>query len=390
MQNLISKKQIYLLFLLLSFVYIALLLGVIKIHYQELASIPNVHIYDAIKHYNWKYWLEEPDSVQTAFSTFLQFIDLHYLHSQGIVSIIINMGFILLLTILIAKIIQQLFPSTESQNRSIQNILIFSTVIILFSTLQDSSIIWMFNQQQFAAYFFPLLSYFLLLKYSITKNDRYFYALLLSAMMVMIVTPYYLSALIVLLLMGIAFKIAWLKNLFLFTLILLSFFFYYDDILNSTAILNLFSEGMSTNILLYILNYLGSVFAYVSFEPCLATSSVVGGLLIIGTFVYFSYLMLSKKATEPFYWVILAFLFFYILTAFSSLGTINNSHVILFKNQYITPSLISWSLIIILYVHYFNTQKVIQRRVITLFSTLIIVLFFYQVLTFQEFKKDIS
>ncbi len=390
MQNIISKKYVYLFFFLLALVYVALLLGMITIHYQELASISNVNIYDAMQHYNWKYWLEESDKVQTTFSTFLQFTDLHYLHSRGSIPIIVNIGFILFLAILIARMIQQLFPSAENQSKSIRDILIFSTVIILFSAIQDSSIVWMFNQQLFAAYFFPLLSYFLLVKYSITRDNRYFYALLLSAMMIIISTPYYLSALIVLLLMGFAFKIAWFKNLLIFVLISLSFFLYYDDISNNIAVMHMLNWEMATKLFLYIINYLGSVFVYVSFEPCLATSSVVGGLFVMGTFIFFSYLMLSQKVTEPCYWVILAFLFFYILTAFGSVESINDKHLILFKNQYITPSLITWSLIIILYIHHFNTQKVIQRRVMTLFLTLIAVLFFYQVFTYQEFKKDTS
>jgi hypothetical protein len=390
MKNIITKKYVYLFFFLLSLVYVALLLGMIVIHYQELTSIPNVNIYDAMQHYNWKYWIEESDSFKTTFSIFLQFLDIHYLHSRGIVPIIINISFISLLALLIATMIQKLFPSKRNHSKSIRNILIFATIIILFSALQDSTIIWMFNQQLFAAYFFPLLSYYLLVKYSITSDDRYFYALLLSGLMIIVSTPYYLSALIVLLLMGFAFKITWFKNLLISTLIFLSFFLYYDTMVNNIAVVHMLNGEMATKLFLYILNYLGSVFVYVSFEPCCATSSVIGGLFIVGTFIFFSSLVLRKKVTEPFYWVILAFLFFYILTAFASLEVVNNKHYLLFNNRYITPSLIAWSLIIILYIHHFNTQKAIQRRVMTLFLTLIASLFFYQVFTYQEFKKDTS
>ena len=390
MQNFTIKKFEYLLFSLLAFIYIALLLGIVEMHYHALISIYDTNIYDAILQYNWKYWFEESENYQTVFAIFLQFADMHYLHSRGIIPIVVNISFIFFLAALIAVITHNIFHSKENHNTSIQAVLIFSIIILLFSAIQDSSIVWMFNQQLFAAYFFPLLSYFLLVKFSITKNNRYFYTLLLSGMMIIISTPYYFSALIVLLLMGYIFKIGWLKNLLIAILILLSFFLYYNDISSSIAILSLFNWDMATKIFLYVLNYLGSLFVYVSFEPCIATSSIAGGIFIISTFIYFSYLVLTKKVTEKLYWVILAFLFFYILTAFGSLAEIHNSDIVIFKNRYMTPSLIAWSLILILYVHHFNTTQVTQRRILTVSLTLIVVLFFYQIFTYRHYKKDIS
>jgi len=390
MQNFILKKFEYILFFLLSFIYILLLFGMIKIHYHELASIPDVNIYEAMKQYNWKYWFEESDHYQTVFSEFLQFMDMHYLKSRGIIPIVVNISFIFLLTGLISIIIHTVFHAKENYNPLIPLVLVFSSIVLLFSAIQDSSIVWMFNQQLFAAYFFPLLSYYLLVKLSISRNNRYFYALLLSGMMIVISTPYYFSALIVLLLLGYVFKIGWFKNVLIFMLILLSFFLYADEVLNSTIILNLFNGGIVTKIPLYVLSYLGSLFVYVSFEPCIATSSVLGGIFIIGTFIYFSYLSLSKKLTEPMYWVILAFLFFYILTAFASLAEIDDSNIIIFKNQYMTPSLIGWSLILILYIHHFSTTQVAQRRVLTFSLTLISVLYFYQIFTYRQYKEEIS
>ncbi len=390
MQNFIFKKFEYIIFFLLSLIYILLLFGMIKIHYHELASITDVNIYDAMKQYNWKYWFEESDQYQTVFSEFLQFMDMHYLKSSDIIPIVVNISFIFLLAGLISVIIYTVFHAKENHNTLMPLVLVFSSIILLFSAIQDSSIVWMFNQQLFAAYFFPLLSYYLLVKFSITRNNRYFYALLLSAIMIVISTPYYFSALIILLLLGYVFKIGWFKNVLIFILILLSFFIYADEVLNSAIIWNLLNGDIVTKIPLYVLSYLGSLFVYVSFEPCIATSSVLGGIFIIGTFIYFSYLSVSKKVTEPMYWVILAFLFFYILTAFASLAEIDASNVIIFKNQYMTPSLIAWSLILILYIHHFSTTQVTQRRVLTFSLTLISVLYFYQIFTYRQYKEEIS
>lgn len=209
--------------------------------------------------------------------------------------------------------------------------------------------------------------------------------------MIIISTPYYFSALVVLFFIGYGFKIGWIKNLLILTLVLLSLLLYYDDMLNNAAtLLNLFNEDMTSKVFLYILNYLGSLFIYMSFEPCIATSSIIGGFFIVSTVIYFSYIMISKRSTEKLYWVILSFLFFYILTAFGSLSQTCNSDIVIFKNQYMTPSLIAWSLIFILYIHYFSTSKIIQRRILTLSLTLIVVLYFYQIITYQNYKQDVA
>ena len=341
--------------------------------------------------YNWKYWLETPTHLQTTFfSGCLQYIDIHYLHSRGIIAISINLIFILLFVILISVMIRKLFPAKENHNKYIQEILIFSTIIILFSAIQDSSTVWVFNQQLFTAYFFPLLSYYMLVEFSNNKNNRYLYILLLSATMIIIATPYDLSALIVLLVLGFALKIGWIKNLMIGVLLLLSFLLNYHEVINSISFVNQLNGETAANFLRYLFNYLGSVFVYVSFEPCCTTSSVIGGLFVLGSFMYFTYLVLSEKSIGSIYWIVLAFLLFYILSAFGSFIVIQDMHTIMFQNQYLTPSLIAWLLIFILYIHHFNKKQIMQRRVITLFSTFIAVLFFYQVFAYQYFSKDIA
>ena len=390
MKNFNIKKLNYIILVLLLIIYIVLLLGIIKIQYNALTSIEDINIYNAISQYNWKYWFEESNNFQTIFALFLQYIDINYLYKNGILPIIINIIFMFFLTILIITIINDTFKLKDNHTIFIKKVLIFSTIIITLSTIQDSSIIWIFNQQIFASYFFPLFSYYLLMKFSLTNNNKYFYTLLLSSLMIIISTPYYFSALFVLILLGFIFKIGWLKNLILFTLILVSIFIYYDNIPNIEDILSLTNSNITSQELLFFLNYLGSLFSYISFEPCIATSSIVAGLIVLGTFFYFTYLVITKKSTNEVYWVILAFLFFYFLTAFSNLSETNTNNIIIFKNQYITPSLIAWSLILILYIHHFNKEKIIQRRLLTISMTLVIGLFFYQVYTYTQYKKNID
>jgi len=387
MQYLTLKKYMYTIIpILLLLIYIGSLIGMIAIHYHELIAIPDINIYDVAKQYNWLYWLESSNVQQTIFSNLLQYLDINHFHSRGIIPIVVNLGFIFLLAFLITKIIYCLF-NTKKHTLITQNILIFFTLIFLFSAIQDSSIVWLFNQQLFAAFFFPLLSYYLLVRSSLTISHNYSYLFLFSNIMILLTSPYHFSAFIILIFIGYILKIKIKVFISIFIFACLSFIIQFDNIIHNINIVHKLGMG---NVILYILNYLGALFSYLSFEPCIATSSVLGGIFIIVTFVYFTYLLLSKKSTETIYFSILAYLFFYILTAFRSLDKIGHEDIIIFQNQYMTPSLISWSLIIILYVHHFANKLILQRRILTLSSTLIIVLFFYQIITYNNYEKKIS
>ncbi len=369
-----------------SAIYVFLLLSMVVSHYLELITISGTNIYEVIPQYNWKYWFEGEVYATTYFSEFLQFIDIHYLHSRGIVPIIVNIGFIVATAYLVMKIIYELFDTEHSFTKLI---LVLMSIVLLFSSIQDSSIVWRFDQQLGAAYFLPLFAYYILLRFSSNEREEVFYLLLLSAVLIVFTTPYNISALIVLFLLGLCINASRLKKFLLILPLLLAFLLEYREIYNKQIILELFGSMKAVGgSLHYLLTYLGSPFVYISFEPCCATSSVVAGVFMIGTFVYFIYLWCTKRVTESSYAVILAFLAFYILTALSSLNTAKNIHIAVFKNSFMTPSLIAWSLVVILYIHFFRRKLTVKRRLMVGVLTLITVLYGYQIKTYIEYRQD--
>ena len=84
----------YILFSILSLIYIILLFKIIGMQYQALNSITGTSIYDSITQYNWKYWFEDSSSYQTPFAILLQSIDVNFLQGKGIFPIVINISFI--------------------------------------------------------------------------------------------------------------------------------------------------------------------------------------------------------------------------------------------------------------------------------------------------------
>ena len=373
------------LILLLAIAYVFMMLYMIGSHYTEISSTPHGDFYEAMQQKNWKYWFEGTSYLTTPFSDFLQFIDEDYIHSNGMIAIVVNIVCMIASVFLLTKIVYELFGKDKT---FVRRILPFVIIVFLFSSLQDGSIVWNVNRQLFTAYFFPLLSYYLLVRYSVSKSKILYISVLVSTILIIFTTPYYFAALTVLFFLGLSMDLDRTKKLLLAIPLLVSLSSYPhqtgESISAAIGLFSSFSETMRT--LHYVCIYLGSPFVYISFEPCLATSAILSGCFMVMTFVYFLYLWISKQISERIYSSILAFLAFYILTAFSSLS-MEKTGTVIFRNAFMTPSLIAWLLVIILYLHFFLSKPTIYRRIVVAVLTFVTVLYGYQIRTYDEYRQ---
>ena len=379
------KYLYYMVITLLAVIYVLLLFGMIELRYQELLSFNSTDIYQTVEQYNWKYWFEGENQQLTMFADFLRSVDIRFLHSNGMIPIIINLFFMVSTFFLIVKIIYALF---DRDHLVLRTILIFISVVFLFSSLQDGSIIWRFDKQLAAAYFLPLFSYYTLIRYSQTKREIIFYSALIGGTFINFTTPYVFSALSVFFLLGLSIGISQFKKMLLLLPLLFALLLHYQEItaLIST-ILGLFYDIKAIQSTFhYILSYFGSPFIYISYEPCFATSAIFSGLFMVATYLYVMYLWIAKKISEPVYMIMLAYWTFYILTAFSSLG-MEYTYTAIFKNEFMMPSLIAWVLLVIFYVHFFRVNPIFQRRVLVVILTLTTILYGYQIQTYKEYKS---
>jgi len=379
------KRFYYTVVILLSVIYVLLLFGMIKVHYQELISLNSIDIYKTIEQYNWKYWFEGGNKRLTLFADFLRSVDIHYLHSNGMIPIGINLFFIAATLFVVLRIIYELF---DRRHPFLRTTLILISVIFLFSSLQDGSIVWRFDKQLVAAYFFPLFSYYALIRYTQTQREVIFYLAFVSAIIIIFTTPYVFSSLIVFFLLGLSTPINKWKKMLLFVPLFFATILYYQEITPTISSIQEQLRSITTiqSTLHYVLSYLGSPFVYISYEPCFATSAIISGFLMVATYLYVIYLWISKKISEPFYTSILAFWTFYILTAFISLS-MEHTYTVIFKNEFMSLSLIAWTLLVIFYVHFFLYNPVFQRRVLVIILTLTSVLYGYQMKTYQEYQQ---
>lgn len=272
---------------------------------------------------------------------------------EDVVLFIVNMTFLFMVFGVIVWMIDDLFPSGQNNNDIIKPLLIFVSVLMVFSRIQEVNFTWDLKDQLFAAYFFPLLTFYLFSKSLLKKNRLAFFGAVLSAIV----------------------SVA---------------------IINSMVTLSVYNSVSDTQVIesfeftKYFLTYLGGTFYYISGKECVSIA-VIAGLFLLGTITYIGYLSFIKKLKNPLYVVILAFLFFYMALAFVTVRNELHSEIYyIFKHQYMTISLISWNLLIIFYLHLWRENEKILKNVLLLGITFSVFLMGYQFNITKDHTKLLS
>ena len=371
------NKILYVVFILLAVIYIYIAFRVSYSHYKYITFNDSKDIYSVISQYNWKYWFET-SFLKDYLSNFIKYIDINYLHTYGVLALIINFLFMFSIFLVLYSLLQNVF-TRENRGNILISIILFSSFIFIFSLTQDYSIVWMFTKQQFASIFFPLLSYYLLIKFSLDSSRKYLYILFIVNIII-ISTTYSTISLIVFLLLAYITKIDRFKFLFIAILpLIIDIFIKFDEI--SSFISNigivLHSYGIE-ELLKFILNYLGAIFSDISCSLCFATSTIVSSILLILSFIHISYLLFYKKINR-YYITIWGFLLFFILSAIYDMQMLHNKYYIVTIKSNASFSIISYILIFIFYISYYINNENVFRRFIIILITFTAFLYLYQI-----------
>jgi len=346
--------------------------------------------YVKVENGNWKAWFAQHNEHRTIFSNILFYIDIHYFGGTNVFLMVTNVILMSLLALLLINIINDLFQSNKQKYYNIKLLLYFISIVMMFSWIQEENIIWGFQSQFFAAYLFPLLAFYLLMKSSLKKNNILFIASIVAGVISVGTMANGVLALPILFILSLLLR----ENIFKSVLILLVtsivLYLYFHDYKSPGG------HGSISDTLVhhpkdffkYLFSYLGGIFYYLSnenkFVPQLA-----GIFLLLSSFL-FTYLVLSRKNINKFYFVGLAFLLYYGGTAFGTAGGralfgIDQA----FSGRYMTPSLIAWSLLFILYAHYFRDKEKMIKLISIIFIVISIILIGYQKKVFQYPENEI-
>ena len=167
-------------FLILSSLFVILtLVGI----YKNYSPVPYMDMWDGYLDFyvkasdgDWNAWFAQHNEHRTVFSNLLFFIDIHLFGGKNIFLLIANFTLMASAAWLIIVIIKEIFIdlSEDNTSRYLPLIMGLFSIVMIFSWIQKENIIWGFQSQFFAAYFFPLLSFYLLVK-SVDKNSIFLY-----------------------------------------------------------------------------------------------------------------------------------------------------------------------------------------------------------------------
>ena len=386
-----NKKLLY---LLSGFTVVYVLLSIIGL-FNNYSAVPFWDMWDGyldfyvkVTNGDWHAWFAQHNEHRTIFSNLLFFIDIHFFGGKSIFLLIANFTLMASIGWLVLAIIKDIF--TDKTNESISHHLLWIgslfSIVMIFSWIQENNIVWGFQSQFFAAYFFPLLSFYLLVK-SVQNNNTWHYIVALLAGIISAGTMANgVMALPILLLLSLLLKNHFLKSIVIFITSLGVLYLYFSDYhapvghgsLSDTLI------NHPKEFFQYIFAYLGGIFYYIFGKRSHSIPQFFGFTMIL-TSLFFTYVALIKKNSNRYYYVILGYLLYYGGTAFGTAG----GRVIFgldqaFASRYMTPSLIAWSLLLVVLLHYFKNNKKIVNILLAFIVIICITLSVFQLQVFKN------
>jgi len=370
------SDKIISLFKLIAGLFIALVAYGIYNHYSP---VPYWDMWDGYLNFftqavngNFQVWFSQHNEHRMIFSKILFYIDLHCFGGQSIFLLIINFLFLSLTAILMAYIVKDIFKSQKEDFRDLQTILQFFSIIMLFSWIQAGNITWAFQSGFFAANFFPLLSFYLLVK-SADKENNFIFILSITIGTISAGTMVNgVMALPILFVLSLLLKQNFKKSIFILVVSLVVLYLYfhnyhsvsghgsiYDTLTNRPKV---FFEYMFAN--------LGGIYYYISGRGIISGKgsillSQITGIILLISSLFFTYLVFIKRDVNKFYLVALSYFVYYGGTAFATAGGRSIFGIKqAFSSRYMTPSLIAWTLLFILYLNYFRNNKKISKIIV--------------------------
>lgn len=359
-------------FLILSSLFVILtLVGI----YKNYSPVPYMDMWDGYLDFyvkasdgDWNAWFAQHNEHRTVFSNLLFFIDIHLFGGKNIFLLIANFTLMASAAWLIIVIIKEIFIdlSEDNTSRYLPLIMGLFSIVMIFSWIQKENIIWGFQSQFFAAYFFPLLSFYLLVK-SVDKNSIFLY---ITSLFVGVVSAGTMAngvmTLPILLLLSLLLKNNFIKSALIFVISLGIFYLYFNDYHAPGGHGSLLGTLLNhpKDFFQYIFAYLGGIFYY-TFGRMSHLIPQFFGIVMIAASLFFTYVAVIKENTNQYYFVVLGFLLYYGGTAFGTAGGraifgIDQA----FASRYTTPSLIAWSLLITLLFHYFKNNQIIVKSLL--------------------------
>lgn len=251
----------------------------------------------------------------------------------------------------------------------------------LFSWIQEENLWWGFQSQFILAQLLPFVALYLLHRFaSVTpRQNRYFYSAILFGILSLGSMANGILALPLMSLYSIIVRIGWKRCVLLIALSAVGFWIYFQNF-NSSSGHGSLGQALRENpvgLLHYVLFYIGGPFYYFFGKGAFGQFvAALAGLFMIGSSIVFAWrnISIAPKATLP-----LTLLFFILYIGGTALGTAGGRLIYgvehAFRSSYMTPALMAWAALLLLYLPRFEALRdSLRARLFIPFLVLLIVM----------------
>lgn len=258
--------------------------------------------------------------------------------------------------------------------------------VLSFSWLQADNFTWAFQSQFFLAYLLPLLSFSVLAMARSRQSTRLFMLALLLGVLSAGTMANGVIALPVMVVLALVLGLGWVRTLsvaVVAAVVLTCYFSNYHTPAGHGSILEVLRTE-PLGVLEYVLLYLGSPLFFMLDGDSFLMPKLAGGFLVASA-AYFTLRGLFGEEAKPQQWALLAFLLFVGGTA---MGTASGRLTLgldqALTSRYITPVLMAWSALLVLYFSYVGRRMLGSLWGLGIFAVLVGLLVPFQLRTLER------
>lgn len=343
-----------------------------------------LEFYTKVQSGDWYAWFAQHNEHRVFLSRILFWIDIHFFDGASYFLIICNSFLMISIVWLFYKFIKDLF-----QESSTKFYLFSLSVVLMFSWMQNNNIIWGFQSQFFLAYLVPLLAFYQLARYVDTNQNVYYIGALLVGILSVLTMGNGILALPLLIILGLVLKLSKFKQLTLIVVTVVTLMIYFSDYVAPTGHGSLTHtiSHQPKDFILYIFTYLGGPIGYAIGKSKLMVIQFFGFLFIVCS-LYLTYRAFKEENKKPLIFALLIFIAYIGGTAFGTAGGraifgVNQA----LESRYMTPSLMAWSSLLIVYI-YFAKSTIITSRFFKILVILVPLLLLSQQIKVFKYNSD--
>jgi len=323
-------------------------------------------------------WWAQHNEHRVILSRVLFWLDLKLFNGSDWFLITINYLLIIISCFIFYQLIKHRAKDCQSQNTS--GVLFLLICSLLFYWAQENNMTWGFQSQFILAQLLPLAAFFTFYLSCSSENRYqsmgYFWLSCLFGILSLGSMANGVLALPLLLLMAIILRASIFRKLVIATLSFVLIYLYFSGY-KSPASHGSLSQALINNpldVIAYVLLYIGGPFYFLFGKSSYFIAATAGLFLALSALVFFIKTLVSERKSA----LVIAMLIFLMYIGGTALGTAGGRVIFgvdqALSSRYMTPALMAWSILIIIYMPYIERKYITNPKLVCVAVGLILLL----------------